>query len=59
MVAPLVLELFCGEIGKSLRGCEELAYLKYVPIKLENCPKLDGVELSTDQRYLYDICHAI
>ena len=50
---------FSGPIGSSLTGCEELTIIKYVPVELNNCPNLDGIELSTDQKYLYEICQAI
>lgn len=49
---------FSGIIGQALMTCELLPVVQFEPIILENCPNLD-VEVSTDQQYLYDICHAI
>lgn len=50
---------FSGVIGKALEKCEELPVAKYTPISFENCPHLDNVELSNDQKYLYDMCTAV
>jgi hypothetical protein len=50
---------FSGIIGKAIETCEELPVVNYIPITFANCPCLDGVDLSTDQQYLYDICLAV
>jgi len=49
---------FSGIIGRPLMTCDLLPVVKSEPIILENCPILD-VEVSTDQQYLYEMCHAI
>ena len=33
--------------------------MQFTAVELENCPDIDGEDLSTDQQYLYNICHAI
>lgn len=50
---------FLGPIGKALVGCEELPIVKFQCITFENCPVVDALDLSNDQRYLYDICCAV
>ena len=50
---------YSGVIGKAIQTCEELPVVKYNPITFANRPCLDGVDLSTDQQYLYDICLAV
>lgn len=51
---------YTGVIGRKLLDCENLQVKKFKPIFSENMP--DGINdtiLSTDQKYLYKICHAI
>jgi len=50
---------FTGVIGKALATCEQLPVIKYNPISFDNCPSLHDVELSNDQKYLYDMCTAV
>ena len=52
-------EMFSGVIGKSLKTCEQLPVVQFTAVELENCPDIDGADLSTDQQYLYNMCHAI
>ena len=52
-------EVFSGVIGKSLKTCEHLSVVQFTAVELENCPDIDGVDLSTAQQYLYNMCHAI
>ena len=33
--------------------------MQFTAVELENCPDIDGADLSTDQQYLYNMCHAI
>jgi hypothetical protein len=49
---------FTGIIGQSIIHCEELPILKFKAIKIEQLLK-QGLELSTDQELLYDMCRAI
>jgi len=51
--------LFSGNIGKALGNCESLPLVHYNAIEFENCPDMEGIELSTDQQYLYNICKAV
>ena len=48
---------FCGTIGNGLANCEAVSVAKFkrIPIQL---PKIDS-DLSTDQRYLYEMCLSI
>ncbi|VEN43556.1 unnamed protein product, partial [Callosobruchus maculatus] len=51
----------CGPIGQALKGCESLPIVDFNIIE-SNMPVLDesvSTELSTDQKYLFDICNAI
>jgi len=50
---------FSGVIGKAIQTCEELPVVKYIPITFTNYPYLDGVDLSMEQKYLYEICLAV
>lgn len=50
---------FSGVIGKALMNCETLPIVAYSPIALGICPNMDEIELSTDQKYLYNICKAV
>ena len=52
-------DVFSGIIGKTLKTCEQMPVVHYSAIMFENCPSLDGADLSTDQRYLYHMCHAV
>lgn len=52
-------DVFSGIIGKALKTCEQLPVVQYSAIMFENCPALDGADLSTDQQYLLDMCQAI
>lgn len=45
-----------GEIGNTLKAFVDLKVVKFTPINT-GLPIID-VELSTDQKYLYDICTA-
>ena len=49
---------FSGPIGKILQSCEQT---EPVPFQKINCilPEIESKELSTDQKYLYDMCLAI
>lgn len=49
---------FKGVIGKQLNGCETLPVVKFEPIEGE-MPTIKHFDLSTDQRYLRDICDAV
>ncbi|KAK3920111.1 DNA-directed RNA polymerase subunit beta' [Frankliniella fusca] len=49
---------FKGPIGSSLDNCEQLPVKKFKMVTV-NLPDLSFVELSKDQKYLYDICQAI
>jgi hypothetical protein len=51
--------VFSGAIGKALPNCEELPVAHFNSIEFENCPPVDGSDLSTDQKYLHDMCQAI
>ena len=45
---------FIGEMGKSLEGCGKLRIIEFERIP-SGLPFVDREELSTDQKYLYDI----
>src|SRR6476469_8741740 len=47
---------FSGDIGKALINCETLQIVTYLHIALGMCPNMEAIELSTDQKYLYNIC---
>ena len=52
---------FSGPIGKAMANCENLPVIKFAAISNE-FPKIDIEvikDLSTDQRYLWDICQAV
>lgn len=49
---------YCGEIGKKLENCEKQPVVKFKKIDV-NFPDIDLTKLSTDQKYLYEICIAI
>lgn len=51
-----------GEIGKKLNDCSKLPVCNFQKIFSDDLPVLPKDihnDLSTDQKYLYDICHAI
>lgn len=49
-----------GEIGKALETCESLPIVAFEPIEIGSLlPIIDKKDLSSDQQYLLDICHAI
>lgn len=55
------LREFSGPIGKKLPLCEKMEVITYQPVA-GNMPNLDDKiinELSTDQKYLYEICQAV
>lgn len=49
---------FGGSIGKSLSSCEKLPIVEFSKINGE-LPVISEAELSTDQKYLYDMCVAV
>lgn len=49
---------FSGPIGKAMSACENLPAVSFSPITIQ-LPELVAVDLSTDQQYLYEICHAV
>lgn len=49
---------FVGEMGKKLEGCEKLSVVEFEKIP-SDLPTVDRNVLSTDQKYLYDIHHAV
>jgi hypothetical protein len=50
---------FSGPIGKEMSVCEKLPPVAFTPIEC-NLPDIERiVDLSTDQRYLYEICEAV
>lgn len=49
---------FSGSIGKKLIGCENLPVAAFHPIVTE-MPVIDKEDLSTDQKYLLEICNAV
>ncbi|KAK4880463.1 hypothetical protein RN001_008609 [Aquatica leii] len=51
-------EGFSGAIGKTLENCAKLSVVAFEPIEAE-LPIIDPNELSTDQKYLFDICKRI
>lgn len=50
---------YSGPIGKALVTCEQLPATAFHPIQSENLPELVPDDLSTDQKYLWDICQAV
>jgi len=52
-------KLFSGPIGSLLPTCEELPVVPFVAIKFDNCPPVDCADLSTDQKYLFNMCKAV
>ena len=51
-------QAFSGPIGKSLTTCNSLPVCKYEKIDGE-LPMIDVQDLSTDQKYLHEICTAV
>ena len=49
---------FSGKLGRSLEKCENLNVVNFIPVPSE-LPDLDLVELSTDQKYLYEMHKSI
>ena len=52
---------FSGPIGKQLKECNmpDLPVVAFQPIEGNVLPNIDPNELSTDQKYLLEICQAI
>ncbi|KAK0066832.1 hypothetical protein Bpfe_003567 [Biomphalaria pfeifferi] len=50
---------FSGPIGKSLVDCEKLPVVKYTPINCVLPSGLNSDDLSTDQKYLFDLNTAV
>lgn len=51
-------ETFCGELNQSLRTCEKMAIINFEKIEGE-IPMINEDELSSDQKYLYQIAQAV
>lgn len=52
--------VFSGPIGKAIQHCENLEVIQYTPITGQALSfNLEDMKLSSDQKYLYDICKAI
>jgi hypothetical protein len=49
---------FTGPIGKELSGCEHLPPVAFAPIE-GHLQDINRVDLSTDQRYLYEMCKSV
>lgn len=49
---------FSGTIGKLLQNCEELPVAQFSRVDT-SFPEFRSYDLSTDQKYLYDICQAV
>ncbi|KAK3909522.1 Transcription antitermination protein NusB [Frankliniella fusca] len=49
---------FTGPIGKQLKTCEEKPIVKFNTIRAD-LPEIDPKLLSTDQKYLLEICNAV
>jgi hypothetical protein len=49
---------FAGTLGKALHKCDELPVVEYRPVETD-LPHVDPRDLSTDQRYLYEITQAV
>ena len=49
---------FSGPLGRQLVSCEKLPVAVFQAVDGE-LPELNDVDLSTDQRYLYDMCQAV
>lgn len=55
-------QLYSGPIGKALENCTGLPVVEFSAIpslNLPDLPKETEEKLSTDQKYLYQICHAV
>lgn len=50
---------YSGTIGKALETCENLPVVSFNPIQSGNFPVLVPDDLSTDQKYLWDICQTV
>ena len=49
---------FAGTLGKALNKCDELPVVEYRQVETD-LPHVDPRDLSTDQRYLYEIAQAV
>ena len=49
---------FKSAIGKMLENCEKQSIVSFEPVEVE-LPNIDPKELSTDQKYLFDLCNGI
>ena len=49
---------FAETLGKALHKCDELPVVEYRPVETD-LPHVDPRDLSTDQRYLYEIAQAV
>jgi hypothetical protein len=52
------LRAFSGPPGKQLADCEKLPVVVFAPIS-SDLPNLADLDLSTDQKYMYDMCEAV
>jgi hypothetical protein len=53
-------KMFSGPIGAKLMGCENLLVLSFEPILVAWTSEMRNTDdLSTDQKYLFDICAAV
>lgn len=52
---------YSGPIGKQLAGCENKPTMSFCAMagKLSDLPKNVADELSTDHKYIYEICQAV
>lgn len=50
---------FAGPIGKSIVNCEKLPVLDYEPLNYVLHLNIDSNDLSTDQKYLFDMCTVV
>ena len=50
--------MYSGTFSKQLETCEQLSFVVFEAIE-SDMPIVDGLDLSTDQKYLYDICNVV
>ena len=50
---------FNGPIGKQLQDCEKLSVVNFLPVPLDLGHEVNLHDLSTDQKYLLEICRAV
>lgn len=50
---------YSGPIGKLLNGCSDSPIVNFKPISFNRIPEVDLLGLSTDQKYLLEICQAV